>query len=98
MHQSELVLRIITVAREYRLPNHAFLCSILATILEVAALPSALAVHNLNDLGAKSDPTGNYWPLKDLIPTKVSLGPAADDHLYIVLHVDSDFLTRDYRI
>ena len=50
------------------------------------------------DRVSKSDPTGNYWPLKDLIPTKVSLGPAADDHLYIVLHVDSDFLTRDYRI
>ena len=47
---------------------------------------------------SKSDPNGNYWPLKDLIPTKVSLGPAADPELWIVLHADSDFLSRDYHM
>ena len=45
----------------------------------------------------QSDPEGNFWDMTQIIPTKVILAPHLTyPDMWQVLHVDSDFLTRQY--
>ena len=45
----------------------------------------------------KGDPEGNFWDVNQIIPTKVILAPhLKQPAMWQVLHVDSDFLTRQY--
>jgi hypothetical protein len=46
-----------------------------------------------------NDRAGNLWDLFSIVPTKVILAPHLQKPvtLWQVLHVDSDFMTRDYR-
>ena len=44
-----------------------------------------------------SDPTGNLWDCRGIVPTNITLAPHLQNELWWqVLHTDSDFMTRRY--